>query len=541
MRSAFGTVVLALTGHATYLGSEKVAIIGGGAAGSTAAWFLSGGGFTDITLYEKQEKVGGLAETRMIGGLPYDLATMWIPESTIMGPGIHPELKKMIDYTGMELKLAERFEEVDITGVKPVSVVEFPMAFLGLFQNTTALIADMIGGYIETEKLFKCKLEGKSCIECGVCVDYAETVTTWATRKQLPAYGTFLEFITDGLGAGPAKNQWAGWVLDYIGFWWMPAEVHRILRKVGVTPSSLPANTPDSLRYLFEHDNGSGVEHWWHFKDGYQTFFINLTKKLADQNKLTLNLGTEVTALKPGAVKKWALTINGSDIEYDVVFLTAAPVDAARLLQAGKHKDLINMAAVPPQWPPKDIMIGSIANYTSSGFPTETGFWVFPLGSKAQEYPMFPSFWQKRHPANYMLAGMGIPPTGVSPEMSFEIVKNFTKHEMPFQFVNLTETYRVVFPSFPRTPQHWESWVTEWPTEQGKGELYFLGEAIGGSGVPGITEYMSRLRAAKLSINTATTAQPNATTAQPKQAASSCPSQAPVFVVFAISLMALAL
>ena len=37
---------------------------------------------------------------------------MWVPDASILGPGIHPELKKMVDYTKAYLVKAERFEEI---------------------------------------------------------------------------------------------------------------------------------------------------------------------------------------------------------------------------------------------------------------------------------------------------------------------------------------------------------------------------------------------------------------------------------------------
>ena len=52
----------------------KIAIIGAGAAGMSAAWFLKQNGYSDVRVFEKIERVGGKCLTFEYEGRQYDMA-----------------------------------------------------------------------------------------------------------------------------------------------------------------------------------------------------------------------------------------------------------------------------------------------------------------------------------------------------------------------------------------------------------------------------------------------------------------------------------
>lgn len=50
----------------------KVAIIGGGLAGLTCAWYLKKNGIADVTVFESSDSVGGKVKTDLISGYRCD-------------------------------------------------------------------------------------------------------------------------------------------------------------------------------------------------------------------------------------------------------------------------------------------------------------------------------------------------------------------------------------------------------------------------------------------------------------------------------------
>jgi UDP-galactopyranose mutase len=83
---------------------KKILILGGGVAGSSAAYFLGQKGF-DITLVEKNNEVGGLARTMTYSGHPYEFG----PHVWFWPGGPENEVNKVVhDLTNGELFYIER-------------------------------------------------------------------------------------------------------------------------------------------------------------------------------------------------------------------------------------------------------------------------------------------------------------------------------------------------------------------------------------------------------------------------------------------------
>ena len=57
---------------------SRIAIIGAGPAGLSAAWMLGKQGFHDVTVLEKLGRVGGLCKSLTIDGLSYDLGADYL-------------------------------------------------------------------------------------------------------------------------------------------------------------------------------------------------------------------------------------------------------------------------------------------------------------------------------------------------------------------------------------------------------------------------------------------------------------------------------
>ncbi len=79
----------------------KVAIIGGGLAGLTCAWYLKKNGLTDIAVFESSDSVGGKVKTDVISGYRCDRGFQ------VLLPA-YPETKKVLNYEALDL---QRFDK----------------------------------------------------------------------------------------------------------------------------------------------------------------------------------------------------------------------------------------------------------------------------------------------------------------------------------------------------------------------------------------------------------------------------------------------
>ena len=247
-----------------------------------------------------------------------------------------------------------------------------------------------------------------------------------------------------------------------------------------------------------------GVGHWWHFEEGYGTFFNTLGNTLVADNKLDLHLNSKVTNITRHK-EQWCVTVDGKTPEYfDIIFMSTSPKDALNFMPLGRAKDILSVATIPDTWPSKDIMIAKLApGYNQTGFTTTFGAWVMPFGSTADQWPMYPSFLQKRDVHDYVLLEQVVP-SRRSPVYSQINAHHFIIFELPFNISDVVETVRVNFPSFPRHPDDWYTWTHGWQSEQGLNDMYYIGEAFGGAGVPGIIDFFAHMRAAKLTVKSDT-------------------------------------
>ena len=62
--------------------SQRIAIIGAGPAGLTAAWRLKKRGYTSVRVFEKNDRVGGKCLTPTINGHNYELGAVIVGATT---------------------------------------------------------------------------------------------------------------------------------------------------------------------------------------------------------------------------------------------------------------------------------------------------------------------------------------------------------------------------------------------------------------------------------------------------------------------------
>ena len=87
--------------------NARIAIIGAGPAGLSAAWFLEKHGFENVTVLEKLGRVGGLCKSITIKGMSYDLGAnylTWAYEETLkIADEVGADTYKELPYTSIEV------------------------------------------------------------------------------------------------------------------------------------------------------------------------------------------------------------------------------------------------------------------------------------------------------------------------------------------------------------------------------------------------------------------------------------------------------
>jgi len=94
---------------------SRIAIIGAGPAGLSAAWFLRKEGFHDVTVLEKLGRIGGLCKSITIDGMSYDLGANYLTwaytETRAIAREVGAKTYKEKPYTSIEILTNAEGEE----------------------------------------------------------------------------------------------------------------------------------------------------------------------------------------------------------------------------------------------------------------------------------------------------------------------------------------------------------------------------------------------------------------------------------------------
>lgn len=104
--------------------SPRIAIVGAGAAGLTAAWSLKKRGYTDVTLFERRDRVGGKCLTVDIDNRNYELGAV------IVGRTTYTIVNRLIEEFGLNLTPMEKTVLLDSKRGGPVGKLGLVFNFL---------------------------------------------------------------------------------------------------------------------------------------------------------------------------------------------------------------------------------------------------------------------------------------------------------------------------------------------------------------------------------------------------------------------------
>ncbi len=471
---------------------EKIAIIGGGASGLTAAYLLEKEGYRQVTVFEKEDSVGGVAHTVFVDGKAYDMSTMFVPGGSIAGDGIQPLLAEMIDVSQQELIPAVDFDTLDSETFQLTPLNEYLQEY-----EADVLAEQLIRGLTVMTQYAGCIAQQVDPVTCGILEadNLTETIHEWGVRNDLSALTRLIVFTADALGAGPSSYASASAALAG-GLNWTPVEVTRILKYLGVGVEDLPEGTPPNIVSLLAANDGEGTQRWWFFKDGYQTFWKELVKRAGIKVKLSEPV-VSLAMTTEGEDNVWMVETDENIYQFDRVIVATTPRAAMNFLPEGPRKDLLSTAIV--RVPPNDVYLTTISGYENTGLPEQAAFWPEALGLGGTELidpevgsAVKPFFWQKRHVEDVAFVATYTLSAEITPEQSFAAVQQYGAG----YGVTLNEQIDHKRFFFPPTPEDLLTWRATWPSYQGQDDLYFVGEAFTGSGVPaiaiGLTKFVAQ-------------------------------------------------
>ncbi|RYQ92069.1 hypothetical protein Ahy_B09g098192 isoform A [Arachis hypogaea] len=87
----------------------RVAVVGGGISGLASAYVLAKEG-VNVTLYEKEDYLGGHAKTVNVDGIDLDLGFM------LFNPATYPDMIEFLESLGIDMELSELSFAVSLDG-----------------------------------------------------------------------------------------------------------------------------------------------------------------------------------------------------------------------------------------------------------------------------------------------------------------------------------------------------------------------------------------------------------------------------------------
>eukprot|EP00978_Attheya_sp_CCMP212_P010271 scaffold24740_cov66-Attheya_sp.AAC.5 len=455
--------------------SDRIAVIGGGVHGLFMARALKLGGYSNVVVFEKENALAASTETFEADSQSFDYATKFIPADTTAGPGIPSELKTMIETYGLTTRpytaaIQNYFYQEQL--VSPLPEVLLP--YVQSEEGRQQLISDIFGGFELMKMSFAVAKTPLSLIETGF-VKKDETWSDFAERINLPAFTDYAEFLANTFLNGPVRDQPAAIVLNGRNVF-MPSYVKSVLQALGIGgDTTLPIS--NELRSLLASPfPGSSFV----INEGYQTFF----EKLVETEGIDVCMGCEITKIK--ANKKDAgsgvsLYTRGTKQDFDHVIISSRPHDSLKLFHGPSAlKDLVSSAS---DFNPV-FVLAFRTDSTPSILAESFAAIIYPASSNFNDVPDGTiSAVTKDFADSNVCVAIAYSDFETSDEEA--ITKAALELEdYKFQFSEVIGYRKYSYVSVPTAEEVANDWLTKMNDLQGVDNIYTIGEALSGYGVP---------------------------------------------------------
>lgn len=254
---------------------ERVAVIGAGVSGISAAYELKKKGYKDVVVFEKENRVGGKCSTVDIEGRNYELGAV------ITGKNSCPNVINMVNETGISIKPLKSMEFVDSNKGGKLSTFQKAKLYL------TEILPLKWTVIPEFEKLKMPKDGYKGMDNDELSMNFSE----WLNKKGFQKYQKILSSFYTTWGYGYFEDTPAAYIRKFL-----------TPERISKTFVNKPINREPNIFYL---------------EEGYQ----KLCEKVVDKFNINTQLNTNINSIERKNGKVTIKTDKG-EYEFDKLILT---------------------------------------------------------------------------------------------------------------------------------------------------------------------------------------------------------------------------
>lgn len=284
--------------------TDRIAVIGAGASGLTAAYRLEQLGYSAVTVYEKENRFGGKVYSYPLDGMIYEVGAFWA--------GIdYKTVDELANRFGVEFVDEEANFIVRLEDGSEVDFSKFPSEVIGNWQ----LVAGFLN-WSKVQKKFAYLKEADGFFQADdsdLYMPFAE----FAKKYKIEAYAKIFRPFWIGCGYGYYETTPAMYVLKLM---------------LGV----LDLNLGDILKSLlpWNKDAAQGLRR---APDGYQQVFVRVGESLRDAR---LNAKVDsVRRYNQGENTVIEVTANGQTEVYDYLIVATDLAASLKFLDASNEED----------------------------------------------------------------------------------------------------------------------------------------------------------------------------------------------------------
>lgn len=234
-----------------YASESPICVVGGGAGGLSAAFYLRSAGYSNVTVLEKADHVGGKCHSPLVNGVAYDMGALEVTPSYVH---VLPLIEKY------------RLEMTNIGGILLMDYANgdlhhgsYLMKGLSFFQDL-AMLKDIAKYFLELAESDD-SLKGPGFRHLDG--ELAKPFTTWLADKNMAGMAQVFALPVTCYGYGPLDQVPAAYVLKYLDrtdYTMLIVDVAKdLFGKVGAWPKRLLTGYQSLMQRMADDLSGTGT------------------------------------------------------------------------------------------------------------------------------------------------------------------------------------------------------------------------------------------------------------------------------------------
>lgn len=279
--------------------SKNVIVIGGGFGGLATACLLGKKGYK-VTVYEKNEQMGGRASVFMAKGFKFDMGPSWY---------LMPDV------------IERFFESIDEDINKYISLKKLSPSYRVFFKDVRDKPVDFYGDIKKDSKTFESFEPGSGAV-LRQYLKKSEYVYKTAMDKFLyKNYDGIKDFISPSMAKEASKLSLFSNMDKYVSSYFKSSELQKVLQYPLVFLGSSPYNAPAIYNLMSHVDFNQGV----YYPDGGFGSVVKALEIIAKKNSAKLKEKSTVSKIitKDGVAK--GVIVNGKEVKADIIVSNTDP------------------------------------------------------------------------------------------------------------------------------------------------------------------------------------------------------------------------